>query len=520
MQFLLASTLPTVLIDVVLGFSAFFAGVIAALGYIRLVAPKAVPSEPKPPAEPAFDEAANDAARTNMAAQQLRDLAQNVASDVGAHNTLVGTITDQLGAISDDGNFSSALVRDAAAKMLDANRKLQTRLEDAERKIQIQAQEIREQQTEARTDALTKLANRRAFDACLDENVRRFREEGRPFAMLIFDVDHFKQFNDTHGHQAGDEVLRGVGRTLSRIVKSGDLPCRYGGEEFAVIMANTKAHEGQIAAERIRRAIENMGVHFAGQTLRVTASLGLAECLPAEDGVQTLRRADDGVYASKKSGRNCSHFHDGVDCVPITVAPKSSTLQKGELAPTARAFGAPTNLSQANLPDRTAFTDELRRRISESHRTGEPLSVLHFRVKEFAQIELNYGSAAGSLLLDSLATFIMTSLRDMDLLAKLEGGEFVVMIPGSSVSAAKIVGQRVRTSVSLCPIPMGAQQIRLELEMGVAGLQADDDPISAMGRAREALDIAVAAETEAAEAEFRRVSGIAEKLVEGAVASV
>jgi diguanylate cyclase (GGDEF)-like protein len=206
--------------------------------------------------------------------------------------------------------------------------------------------------------------------------------------------------------------------------------------------------------------------------------------------------------------------------VPITVAPKSSTLQKGEVAPSARALGVPPKLTQANLPDRTAFTDELRRRISESHRTGEPLSVLHFRVKEFAQLELNYGSAVGSLLLDSLATFIMTSLRDMDLLATLEGGEFVVMIPGSSVSAAKIVGQRVRTSVSLCPIPLGAQQIRLELEMGVAGLQADDDPASAMSRARDALDAAVAAEAAAAEAEFRRVAGVADKLVEGAVAAV
>jgi diguanylate cyclase len=518
MHLLLSSTLPTVLIDVVLGFSAFFAGVLVALIYVRVTARKEAPKVSQPALEPTFDAAANDAARTNMAAQQLRDLAQNVASDVGAHNSLVTGISDQLDALQADDQNSSAVVRDAVARMLEANKKLQTRLEDAERKIQIQAEEIRTQQTEARTDALTKLANRRAFDAALDENVRRFREEGRPFSMLIFDVDHFKQFNDAHGHPAGDEVLRCVGRTLARIVKAGDLPCRYGGEEFAIIMANTRASEAQVAAERVRRAIENMGVHFEGQTLRVTASIGLAECTAAEDGVQTVRRADDGVYASKRAGRNCSHFHDGVDCVPITVVPKAATPKVAVAEATGGA--GRTNLAQANLPDRAAFTHELRRRIAESHRTGEPLSVLHFRVKDFAELESNYGSAVGSLLLDSLATFIVSSLRDMDLLARLDAGEFVVMIPGSSESAAKIVGQRVRTSVSLCPIPMGSQQIRLGLEMGVVGLQADDDPASAMARAKDALLEAMAAETEAAEAEFRRLAGAAEKLVEGAVAVV
>jgi diguanylate cyclase len=509
----LGLTLPNVLIDVVLGFSAFFAGIVVAFSYFRYANPPQRADEKPAETEPAFDAAANDAARTNMAAQQLRDLAQNVASDVGAHNTLVVGISDQLDAIREGDDNSGAVVRDAVAKMLEANKKLQNRLEDAERKIQIQAEEIRAQQSEARTDALTKLANRRAFDACLDENMQRFKADGRPFSMLIFDVDHFKQFNDVHGHQAGDEVLRSVGRTLAKIVKTGDLPCRYGGEEFAIIMANTKAVEGQVAAERVRRAIEGMSVSFAGKTLRVTASMGLAESLPAEDGVQLLRRADDGVYASKKAGRNCSHWHDGVECLPIMAAVRPPTNTKADAAP-ARPVAVPNNLPLANLPDRAAFTDELRRRIAGSHRSGEPLSVLHFRVQDFAELEKNYGNAVGSLLLDSLATFIQSSLRDMDLLGKLEAGEFVVMIPGSSASAAKIVGQRVRTSVSLCPIPMGGQNIRLDLDLGVASVQPDDDAISAMNKAKDELERAAAAELEALELEARRLAGVADKLVD------
>jgi diguanylate cyclase len=520
MHLLLGLTLPNVLIDVVLGFSAFFAGFVAAYSYFRFANPVKESDDASSKSEPAFDAAANDAARTNMAAQQLRDLAQNVASDVGAHNSLVVDISDQLGALSEDDDNSGAVVRDAISRMLEANKKLQTRLEDAERKIQIQAEEIRAQQSEARTDALTKLANRRAFDACLDENMRRFKAESRPFSMLIFDVDHFKQFNDVHGHQAGDEVLRSVGRTLARIVKSGDLPCRYGGEEFAIIMANTKAAEGQVAAERVRRAIEGMTVHFAGKTLRVTASIGLAESLTNEDGVQLLRRADDGVYASKKAGRNCSHWHDGIGCLPIVASSKPAPAAKCEPQVPARGAVDSANLQLANLPDRAAFTDELRRRIAASHRTGEQLSVLHFRVKDFADLELTYGCAVGSLLLDSLATFINASLRDMDLLGKLEAGEFAVMIPGSSMSAAKIVGQRVRTSVSLCPIPMGGQHIRLELDLGVAGLQPDDDATTTMTRAKDELERTAAAEAEAAEAEARRLGDVADKLVDKAVVAV
>jgi len=150
-----------------------------------------------------------------------------------------------------------------------------------------------------------------------------------------------------------------------------------------------------------------------------------------------------------------------------------------------------------NLPDRAAFTDELRRRIAASHRSGEALSVLRFRVKDFAKLELTYGVAVGTLLLDSLATFIASTLRDMDLLGKLEAGEFVVMLPGSSASAAKIVGQRVKSSISLCPIPMGGQNIRLEVDLGVVNVQPDDDAVSAITHAKDELEASIAAEAEA-----------------------
>jgi diguanylate cyclase len=499
MSLALGSILTRIVIDVSLAFVAFFVGMLMAMLYSRHkhrghAAPQTAPtSAAKHPAPAQVEAAANDAARAAMAAQQLRDLAANVASDVGAHNTFVEGIADQLEALRHGDTGNNAVVMEAVAKMLEANKKLATRLEDAEHKIETQAEEIRTQQSEARTDALTKLANRRAFDAFLAESLEKYARDGKPVSLIMLDVDHFKKFNDTHGHPAGDEVLRTVGRTLARAVKSGDLACRYGGEEFAVILVNTRAAEAQAAAERIRKAIENMPVHFGGNTLRVTASVGMAECAAEEDAAQLIRRADEAVYASKKNGRNCSHWCSEGEYLLIgapktaeeSAAPKSGVAKKGEpLADISR------------LPDRAAFADELRRRIAESHRFGFPLTLLYFRVKDFKKLEHTYGNAIGVLLLDSLAAFIQSTLRDMDLLGRLESGDLIVMLPGSTDSAAKIVGQRVKTSISLCPIPLGDHQVRLDLDMGVSTVQSHEDAVTAMASAL--ADMEASAEVEVA----------------------
>jgi diguanylate cyclase len=494
MSLVLAATVTRVAIDVSLAFVAFFVGFFAATlfnkhagGGRQQAAPKATAPAPNNSQQQA-EAAANEAARAAMAAQQLRDLAHNVASDVGAHNTLVEGIADQLGALDQTDAANNPAIMEAVAKMLEANKKLAAKLEDAEQKIQTQAEEIKTQQSEARTDALTKLANRRAFDTFLAECVEKFAKDAQHCSLVMFDVDHFKKFNDTHGHQAGDEVLRNVGKTLSRAVKKGDLACRYGGEEFAVIMTNTQSTEAQIAAERIRKAIEAMPVQFGGNTLRVTASVGMAECLAVEDAAALLRRTDEAVYESKKAGRNCSHWHDGVEFLPIIVAkPEEAAAPKAPVLP-------PITADVSKLPGRAAFAEELRRRIAESHRFGFPLTLLYFRVKDFKKLEHTYGNAIGSLLIDSLSAFIQSTLRDMDLLGRLENGELIVMLPGSTESASRIVGQRVKTSISLCPIPLGEQQVRLDLDMGVCTVQPHEDAPSAMGAARIAMEAAAAAE--------------------------
>ncbi len=124
----------------------------------------------------------------------------------------------------------------------------------------------------------------------------------------MFDIDHFKKFNDTYGHQTGDDVLCHVACTLSMVMRDVDLVCRYGGEEFAVILPATEAPGAILAAERARTAIERMLVEVSGQQLKVTCSGGIAEALPGEDAESIIARADQGLYASKKAGRNCVPF--------------------------------------------------------------------------------------------------------------------------------------------------------------------------------------------------------------------
>lgn len=475
---LLGVALGNVLIDAALALIALLVGFFGALWYVRQTSATVNSSTETAEETLQKEEKANDAERANMAAMQLRDLAKNVAVDVGAHNTLVSDISDQLSTGAD-----GAAVEAAVDKILEANEKLQQRLEEAERKIQTQAEEIRAQQSEALTDSLTKLANRRAFDEALNKNMGSFNEQRKPFSLLIFDVDHFKKFNDTHGHQAGDEVLRSVGRTLMQTVKSTDIPCRYGGEEFALVLPNTRIDSARIAAERVRKAIQGMDVQFEDKALKVTASVGVAEMMAGEDDIQIIRRADECVYAAKDAGRNQCYWSDGQASLPLNAAAK----KKEPVQPKAKQPAAATPALDSTLPGREVFIGELQRRVSESHRFSVSLSVMQISILDFTQLTNEYGDAVGKLLLDSVAQFIRSSLRDMDLLGQLEPGDFVVMLPGSSEKEAKMVGRRVQTAISNCVIPLGGKQLRLEVSHGVADVYPDDDAESMVARAGQMM---------------------------------
>ena len=164
---------------------------------------------------------------------------------------------------------------------------------------------VNEMRSLAETDGLTRLANHRVFREALDRELKRAGRYGGEFALIMMDIDHFKNFNDDHGHLAGDYVLRTVSRAIRRTVREGvDLAARYGGEEFAVILPETAQAGALVAAERLRCAVAEAQAEFDGQRFQVAASLGVAQYRAGMTASEFIDAADKAMYLAKKSGRN------------------------------------------------------------------------------------------------------------------------------------------------------------------------------------------------------------------------
>ncbi|WP_394688710.1 diguanylate cyclase [Hoeflea sp.] len=156
----------------------------------------------------------------------------------------------------------------------------------------------------ARQDELTGLANRRAFEAVLPDMMGRAKRFEEQFTLLAIDIDHFKQVNDTHGHAAGDEVLRAVARTMKDTMRDSDRVFRVGGEEFAVLLPRTDGATARLAAERIRQAVEMAPVSLKSTEIAVTVSIGMASTLDFLEKSDLLEAADAALYRAKHEGRN------------------------------------------------------------------------------------------------------------------------------------------------------------------------------------------------------------------------
>jgi diguanylate cyclase (GGDEF)-like protein len=246
--------------------------------------------------------------------RRLHALAGTVDSDMDRHSTRVAEISSLLEEYTGD---DATAVLGAAAQLIDANKQLQQDLTKAKEEVEIQRRQLDSYMTEARTDALTGLANRRAFDQELNRRFAQWRDHGIPLSVALVDVDHFKDFNDQHGHQVGDDVLSEVARLLSKAVRGFDLVARYGGEEFGVVLPGTRLNDAKPLAERMRAALADHAFHVDGAELQVTASIGVAEAQAGGNVEHLIKRADAGLYAAKEAGRNCVFINNGRTCEQI-----------------------------------------------------------------------------------------------------------------------------------------------------------------------------------------------------------
>jgi diguanylate cyclase len=227
-------------------------------------------------------------------------------------NAYSGTLQTASGDLSED--MSAEKLREMAQKLVsetrrmqEANTQLEVKLKASRDDITSLQRDLDEVRRESMLDALTKINNRKSFDEGLMQTFERAREDGTPFCLMLLDIDHFKSFNDSWGHQTGDQVLRLVAMTLKSNIRGQDLAARYGGEEFAAILPNTDLEGAVIVADNIRRAVQAKELlkRSTNEKLgRVTASFGVARYRDGDTPASLIERTDKCLYAAKHAGRN------------------------------------------------------------------------------------------------------------------------------------------------------------------------------------------------------------------------
>ncbi len=470
---------------------------------------------------------------------RLQEWAAEVSIEVGEHNDRLQEFNEDL--------KSPKVPKDpflltAVSKIVKANEQMQTQLNSAEQKLEEQARIIESQAAEVRTDALTRLVNRRGFD---DELSRRASEAHRhrtPFCVMIIDLDHFKMLNDQYGHQAGDEVLRGVAATLHRAMREIDLVARYGGEEFAVVMPQTSIDDARTPVERAREALEQATFRFEGLDLKVTASFGVAQLQTSEHHSLLLQRADKALYAAKQAGRNNAHWHDGRTAWPIgeTEATEASgdegpknqpreihakeehhsddatadrmtsqrefakdsakqeqsrepDTEQPEAIPVVQADDRDSAISlelqncmTARLGDWTGLCQALRQRLAEWKRGGAAFSLILLEVDTSEQMVKQLDSGAKGMH-DTITQSVLSVVRDMDFVAKYSPDCLAIMLPGIECDMATNIARRLHQGIAECGLFANDAEIEPMVNCGLAEVTDGDDLIRLTRRAEEAL---------------------------------
>jgi len=239
----------------------------------------------------------------------VHDAIHNVSESAASYTGALEVAGDAL-AGNMDHKAVSELTKHLLAKtktMQGANKLLETQLEAAQEDVMLLKRDLQEVQRQSMTDSLTNLYNRKSFDHNITRSITDAREKCQPLCLVMADIDHFKNFNDTFGHQTGDQVLRLVAMTMRSNTKGSDLACRYGGEEFALILPNTNLEDAVTLSNTIRKAIQAKELlkRSTNEKLgRVTASFGVSLLSNSDTDITLIERADRALYAAKGNGRN------------------------------------------------------------------------------------------------------------------------------------------------------------------------------------------------------------------------
>jgi diguanylate cyclase len=416
---------------------------------------------------------------------QLHQLTATVAADVGEHSSKVQEINDELTAATADGSNVLAVVE----KLVKANEAMQSQLSQAESRLTEQAEEIETHVKEARTDALTKLWNRRYFDDEMQKCKETLTSSDRPACVMMLDVDHFKKFNDTYGHQAGDEVLKGVARTLKKTAGKNPV-CRYGGEEFAIIFPGLEIDTAIPIAEQARAAITAQVFEFEGLDLKVTASGGLAQLRNEESALEAVKRSDEALYVCKANGRDCGYWHDGEKSRPMRGDTEALADAHQSLAFADDELTEDQRDRISGVCHRAVFQIDIDRRIAEWSRGGATLSVLLVEVDEYDAILNLHGDKAREIVVRAVAQFLKAAMREMDHIARYNERVFGLLLPGTGLTETSSVAERLRTAIARCSLPIDGARVTFTVSLGAAEVAENDTDVSLLARAEASLEVA------------------------------
>ncbi|PQO26769.1 hypothetical protein C5Y96_20005 [Blastopirellula marina] len=271
------------------------------------------------PPQPAESEDESAAYRDQLAG--MIQFTNHFTGDLSKHIELLENLEQKLiqpeggQAVADDGPSAKAV--ELIAQITAANQKLKQRLESAEATLKTQSQELEDTLSEARTDPLTQLLNRRAFDEERERRWALWQRKQQPFSLMILDIDHFKRVNDTYGHDAGDMVLREVAARLNSVMRKTDYLARIGGEELAILVPESDWASVSTVAKKVLNVVRSLPVQYGETSIDITISCGLMPVIHVEALDTLTKGADEALYAAKAAGRNCGFLNNGETLIPI-----------------------------------------------------------------------------------------------------------------------------------------------------------------------------------------------------------
>jgi len=243
--------------------------------------------------------------RAQLVAKELEKISEAVRKHLASHSTSIARFKNRVYELTAQNQETAwKQLCNEAEEMLKPTLRLAAQIAHAYDEIRQQSNNLLTF-SEVRTDPLTGVNNRRGLEDTLETSFALLERYDTPFSLLILDLDHFKAINDERGHLYGDSVLKSVANLLSDNVRETDTLCRYGGEEFVIVLPHTDIDGACIFAERLRSRIQN--------TLKITVSVGVAKAQTEDKQTTLLGRADAALYGAKAAGRNLVYVHNGRD---------------------------------------------------------------------------------------------------------------------------------------------------------------------------------------------------------------